>query len=383
MGYFMGYYTIWLAFVKEIVVPFWEFGKEADSPALLRKVKTRSLETEGSLRSYRAALGISATVQSDSFPELRLPLMKLKEVLTEKKCPLCEFGGAVTEREPQTLNAYVDCGRCGRYRISEEAIETLAGYKDRYLLSSVCRSWPERDIPLILTSNIEALAKQASRLGVADQMDALLNLMAQKTTILGNSSSFDPLDDYPLLTLRDRNEAEFLIDALAQRHFVRGGPKHATVSISGWERLEQVNKLGKHSNLAFVAMWFDPQIAFLYDEGIMPAIREAGHEPVRIDRHEHVNRIDDEIIGQIRRARFMVADFTGQRLGVYFEAGLMMGLGRNVIWMCRKDELSEQKLHFDVRQYNFISWETSEDAKTRLLHRIRAIEGEGPLIRRQ
>ena len=38
MGYFMGYYTIWLAFVKGIVVPFWEFGKEANcSPGVAKE----------------------------------------------------------------------------------------------------------------------------------------------------------------------------------------------------------------------------------------------------------------------------------------------------------------------------------------------------------
>jgi hypothetical protein len=28
VGYFMGYYTIWLAPVKRIFVPFWELGKK-------------------------------------------------------------------------------------------------------------------------------------------------------------------------------------------------------------------------------------------------------------------------------------------------------------------------------------------------------------------
>jgi len=31
--------------------------------------------------------------------------------------------------------------------------------------------------------------------------------------------------------------------------------------------------------------------------------------------------------------------FTGQRHGVYLKAGFMMGLGRNVFWMCSKDEM--------------------------------------------
>ena len=160
-------------------------------------------------------------------------------------------------------------------------------------------------------------------------------------------------------------------------------PTAPTVTVAGWERLEKLKQSGRTSNLAFVAMWFDQSVKELYDEAIRPAVRNAGYEPMRIDRHEHVNRIDDEIIGQIRRSRFMVADFTGQRLGVYFEAGLMMGLGRNVIWMCRQDQLNEHMLHFDVRQYNFIEWESLEDAKTRLLHRILAIEGQGPLVQKE
>jgi hypothetical protein len=123
-------------------------------------------------------------------------------------------------------------------------------------------------------------------------------------------------------------------------------------------------------------MW----IMAAFDEGIQPAVRAAGYEPLRIDKLDHLNRIDDEIIGQIRRSRFMVADFTGQRGGVYFEAGFMRGLGGNVIWMCKKEELEEHKIHFDVRQYNFIDWSTPEDARVRLLNSIRANEGEGPLL---
>jgi len=125
-------------------------------------------------------------------------------------------------------------------------------------------------------------------------------------------------------------------------------------------------------------MWFDESMDDLYERAIEPAIRDAGYDPLRIDRYEHVNRIDDEIIGQIRRSRFMVADFTGQRFGVHFEAGMMMGLGRTVIWLCDRKDLDEGKLHFDVRQFNFIAYESIEDAKNRLYHRILAIEGEGP-----
>jgi hypothetical protein len=129
-------------------------------------------------------------------------------------------------------------------------------------------------------------------------------------------------------------------------------------------------------------MWFDNSMREIYDGAIEPAISAAGYEALRIDRHEHVNRIDDEVIGQIRRARFMVADFTGQRHGVYFEAGLMLGLGRSVIWMCRREELSsEGGLHFDIRQFNFIAYDSATEARKKLYDRILAIEGEGPIVK--
>jgi hypothetical protein len=53
------------------------------------------------------------------------------------------------------------------------------------------------------------------------------------------------------------------------------------------------------------------------------------------------------MISQIRRSKFLIADFTGHRGGVYFEAGYAMGLGLPVFWTCRRDDLD--KLHFGIR----------------------------------
>ena len=96
---------------------------------------------------------------------------------------------------------------------------------------------------------------------------------------------------------------------------------------------------------------------------------------MRIDRHEHNNRIDDEIMAMIRRSKFIVADFTKERGGVYFEAGYALGLGLQVIWTCRKDALKE--IHFDNRQYNFLTWTNNSlgDFAKRLQNRIEATIG--------
>lgn len=62
-----------------------------------------------------------------------------------------------------------------------------------------------------------------------------------------------------------------------------------------------------------------------------PAIKDAGYDAKRIDTVHHNNRIHDEVIAMLRRSKFVVADFTGQRGGVYFEAGFALGLGLQVI----------------------------------------------------
>ena len=131
---------------------------------------------------------------------------------------------------------------------------------------------------------------------------------------------------------------------------------------------------------AFVAMWFHDSMNDAFENGIKPAIEAAGYKPLRIDQKPDANKLDDEIIAEIRRSRFLVADFThgegGARGGVYFEAGFAQGLGIPVIYTCRNDMVD--KLHFDTRQYAHIVWETPDELRGGLLNRILARIGEGP-----
>jgi nucleoside 2-deoxyribosyltransferase len=143
-----------------------------------------------------------------------------------------------------------------------------------------------------------------------------------------------------------------------------------TITPVGWRRIQELSKTTHESKQAFVAMWFDEQMDASYRDAIKPAIETAGFECKRIDTVEHNNKICDEIIAEIRKSRFVVADFTGLRGGVYFEAGYAMGMGLPVIWLVRKDDVD--KLHFDTRQYNHIIYVSAEDLKKQLYNRIAA-----------
>ena len=147
----------------------------------------------------------------------------------------------------------------------------------------------------------------------------------------------------------------------------------------GWAAVDEARRGTIPSDKAFVAMAFREWLRPLYDDGIAVGIRNSGYEPIRIDRVQHNNRIDDEIIATIRRCKFVVSDFTLNRGGIYFDAGFGMGRGRPVIWTARNSCL--RRVHFDTRQYNFIEWsfENLPGFAQALQNRIEATIGRGPL----
>jgi nucleoside 2-deoxyribosyltransferase len=179
----------------------------------------------------------------------------------------------------------------------------------------------------------------------------------------------------------EENELWYFVTFCEEQGVLKSfGLQQLMLTPKGFEILEEMDR-GQATSQAFVAMWFDDSLKAAYDEGFRKAIVDSGYKPMRIDRKEHLNKIDDEIIAEIRRSRFVVADFTCEpdkaRGGVYFEAGFARGQGIPVVWTCRKDSL--ESVHFDTRQFNHIVWESVEDLYTQLKNRIEAVIGEGPL----
>jgi nucleoside 2-deoxyribosyltransferase len=168
----------------------------------------------------------------------------------------------------------------------------------------------------------------------------------------------------------------FLRELADQRYIrfneVEGGPQWDVFfrTTKFWEILENLQKTEVGNKHAFVAMWFDESMNDYYKDGIKKAIEEAGYVPVRIDLQDFNEKICDEIIAEIKRTKFLIADFSKLRSGVFFEAGFAKGLGREVIFTVREADIEELKLHFDTRQYNHIVYNSPEDLRKKLYNRI-------------
>ena len=289
--------------------------------------------------------------------------------------------------------------------IAKNELSTL-NERDKVMLTS----WLEEkrrfgiEIPKITSASIVE-AQQRKELRIAERVDGILRYLESKSHHLGTGVDFnlshsefgeEPTDThliyYALLRHSESvgtDELTSLLDHMKERGYIKLGNgivlsvlglNTCFLTVEGYERLEEIKKPNQDSSKVFVAMWFDSSMNEVWKKGFKPAITKAGYDPVRVDKQEHVNKIDDEIIAEIRRAKFVVADFThgdsGARGGVYYEAGFAHGLGIPVIFTCHKDKFDD--LHFDTRQYNHISWSEPKELKKALKNRISAVYGDGP-----
>lgn len=222
----------------------------------------------------------------------------------------------------------------------------------------------------LTTSNVEELIAAAPVARSLPQlMDRVLLYLVDHAT---SFSDFVPINetDYPLFGVQNSDDLVVALRWLEKRGYLDAGGFEALLSPVGWERGIELRRTTPQGNRAFVAMWFSAETKDAYDKGIIPALTACGYEAVRVDRIEHNEKIDDLIIAEIKRASIVVADFTGQRGGVYFEAGLAMGRGTPLVRTVREDQIND--VHFDTRQYNHITWTTPEELRDRLTNRIRA-----------
>ena len=245
------------------------------------------------------------------------------------------------------------------------------------------------ECPEIYDSTI-TMAEQRDDSPVHVRGDRLLQFIGDRTATIGSRVSFQKSNATTLLALAwsestEYQEMGFLLSYLEQRGWIEKGESAMSMltyilTVDGYSRLADLKTTATDSSQGFVAMWFDANMENAWEYGIKPGIEDAGYKAIRIDQKEHLNKIDDEIIAEIRRSRFVVADFTqgndGARGGVYYEAGFAHGLGIPVIFSCQADVLD--KVHFDTRQYNHLVWKEPRDFRQSLNARISAVIGDGP-----
>ncbi len=155
------------------------------------------------------------------------------------------------------------------------------------------------------------------------------------------------------------------------------------ITPKGWREIESANR-GINSNLVFIAMSFGIENRREIQGAIERACKRTGWEAFTVDGTEFLGGISDEIIVKIKKSAFIIADFTENKAGVYYEAGFAAGLGRPIIYTVHKDHLNGdpnagKKVHFDTQHMNHLLWESVNDLEEKLVSRINYVINKVPV----
>lgn len=302
--------------------------------------------------------------------------------MTEPKarCIVCDHEGIVPPVFLSFGKGKISCVVCGDYQLGEELYEDkldteAAPISKRYLL----QAWIKRHAltgaePPVLTDNTcAAVIRDSPDLTPTQKMDQLLLAIAALCKRAGHACRLNLKDDYPYAYASDPPEADRLRYWLSREDLVEGGQDAFLPTRKGWDRVQELLAVAPgRGNTVFVAMWFDEALDSSWSEGLKPGIEKGKkYQAHRVKEEIHNDKIDDRIIAGIRACRFLVADVTGARPAVYYEAGFAHGLGKQVIWTCRDDEV--ERICFDTRQFSHIVWDKPEALSEKLHQKITAL----------
>ena len=287
------------------------------------------------------------------------------------RCNICKIDGVSVAPMGQRDASVVDCPRCSHYGISGTAEIEMDDRHRREPDMALCawiRDHAERGTrpPLIDSNHIHRRGFETPAHTVAEKIDLLLHAMRRRTKNPGAIARLHKINDWPLAWAEDRDEFEYYVDTLVRRGLAtREGedPGYSLFKITpdGFDYLGRPRSERATGTQAFVAMWLTAQMQPLYDQGLKPAIQQAGYDPYREGDTPHDHRIDARIMNEIQRSRFLIADATGARPSVFWEAGYALALGKPVIWTVRQDMLDRNEVPFDTRQFQHLPWTTPPD----------------------
>lgn len=280
------------------------------------------------------------------------------------------------------MGTLIECLACKRYEWVDQD-QGAAPYTDwksaPFLTSHVIREFNDHHARPYLVRDRKDGKLPVGRVqrSTTDKQESLLRLIGSRVTVVGAQVRLDRDSDWPLIRAMGPLDYSGVAELLRQRGLVKGaGPvgdpmESCIVTADGWSEVDRLTNNPGVGNRAFVAMSFSEDLRSAWADGFEPALADCGYRPFRIDKVNVTGKVCDEILAAIRGSRILVADFTGQRAGVYFEAGFALGLGIPVIMTCKSNDVND--LHFDTRQYQHLIWDDPASLADALEARVRAL----------
>ena len=298
-------------------------------------------------------------------------------------CPVC--GETLVNQRQDHDSTYFECRRCSPYSLSGTALSILdSQFRDNkkaharlshaiFKMSLGPGHWPR------ISSSVlqEILADPIELPFPGEQLDNLIQWLG--------TAQLDPGDwtDEPQRAIAatgaiDSRGLGFIVSQAASAGLIDGAPKFIRtmsgghgeyafvpmqLTMQGWLRFGELLLGRSASRIAFMAMPFgEADLDNLFRDTFVPAVEQTGFTLKRLDDNQPAGLIDDRLRVEIRQSRFLISDLTDRNPGAYWEAGYAEGLGKHVIYTCRKDVFDNQntKPHFDTNHHLTVVWDPSD-----------------------
>jgi hypothetical protein len=304
-----------------------------------------------------------------------------------KECPFCKADAKVIINSDTLQSIFSGC-LCGRFIIDLKALEDSGAYnkiletdEDKILFSGYLRNNQTTTITEeFINEELPGILDYCQQIPLDKKISEIKSYIYQETTTLGKHVPIEVRKLFTLFYLKDYKELYSLLRHLQETNFlikntnVGGATANVLLTVEGFSKIESTLENHSQSKKVFVACAFGTP----YQDGLVKTIKSActtcGFDANLVSDERHNNDISHKIISDIKQSKFVIADFTDQNNGVYFEAGYAMGESKEVIRLISKEQLDEKKLHFDTRQFHHIPWEKDKWKELRedLINQIKA-----------
>ena len=281
--------------------------------------------------------------------------------------------------EPDAAAPVYDCPRCGRWQIIPPRNE-----QTRPLGEQLANQGDERLRRANLSRKVRRMGRDGAHVGVPlddlsrwgldsplptpiEQADSLILWVGdnQPSHSEPAPSSVEFLASWLGVALTEKTDRgiSWLLSQPSVLKFVeqphRGTPPfQLRLTWEGWARYEELKREESASSVAFMAMQFgDEELNRVVTECFRPAVAATGFTLNLLTDGQGAGCIDDQLRVAIRTCRFVLADLTHSNLGAYWEGGFAEGLGKPVVYTCKKAVWDKEKTHFDTNHLVTIIWD--------------------------
>lgn len=291
-------------------------------------------------------------------------------------CPVCKT--ILRKSESRDGRHFFECFRCGPFSLSGTAKVTLphaltqsddVATKISYALYRMTK----REQWALLTSELlENIIRYTELPRPLEQLENLVLWLGDNQPNMGAEISIDE-STISATGASDISSVGFLVSQAVSAGLIAGNAERMLdgsyyvipmlLTLKGWELFEELQRGKASGRNAFMAMQFgNAELDQIVEEHFKPAVKAVGFDLKRLDDGQPAGLIDDRLRVEIRQSRFLIADLTHENRGAYWEAGYAEGLGKPVIYTCRKDVFDDKTkgTHFDTNHHLTVVWEADK-----------------------